>query len=108
MSNPLALKYKIILYVVAWIAALIATDPTFRLWALAYMFPLGLAAFINVHWGNDGGWGVYFASIGIYVVHGYFYFRSRTKFTTFLLLALLVALLLCDVSGCHKMYHPSH
>jgi hypothetical protein len=44
---------------VAWVAALFATNSNGGLWALAWMFPLGLAAFIDPHWGNSGGWGVF-------------------------------------------------
>lgn len=106
-DKPMPLKYKLILYVGAWIAALFATDPSGGFWTLVYMFPLGLAAFINVHWGNDGGWGVLAACVGVYVVHGFFYFRSRSKRSTLLLFAVLVVLLLCNISGCHKMF-PGH
>ena len=106
-SRAMAVKYKVAFYVAAWLAALFATDPSCSLWALAYMFPIGLAAFINVHWGNDGGWGVYAACVGIYLVHAYFYFRSREKRSTLLLLAVLVVLLVCNVSGCHNMF-PGH
>jgi hypothetical protein len=105
--GPIAVKYKIIFYVVAWLAALFATDPSGGFWALAYMFPLGLAAFINVHWGNDGGWGVFAACYVIYLVHAWFYFRSRSKRSTFLLFAVLAVLLLCNIPGCHKMF-PGH
>jgi hypothetical protein len=49
-SNPVRPKYKIISYIVAWLAALFATNPDGGLWALAWMFLLGLAAFINPHW----------------------------------------------------------
>ncbi|HXY60192.1 MAG TPA: hypothetical protein VEH26_01165 [Chthoniobacterales bacterium] len=50
------LFYKIIVYVAVWIAALLFTAP--GLWALAYMFPLGLIAVFDRHLANDGGWGV--------------------------------------------------
>lgn len=106
-SRPVAVKYKIIFYVVAWLAALVATDPSGTFLALIYMFPLGLAAFINVHWGNDGGWGVLAVCILVYLVHAWFYFRSRTQRSTLLWLALLVILLVGNVSGCHKMF-PGH
>ena len=106
-GTPMRQKYKIILYVGAWVLALFATNPSGGLWALAYMFPLGLAAFINVHWGNDGGWGVFAACVAIYLIHGYFYFRSRSKRSTVLLLSVLVVLLVCNISGCHKMF-PGH
>jgi hypothetical protein len=104
---PIQQRYKIAAYVAAWIAALFATNPNGGLWALAWMFPLGLAAFINRRWGNDGGWGVFAACVGVYVVHGYFYFRSRSVRSTVLLFALLVILFLCNISGCREML-PGH
>jgi hypothetical protein len=97
------LRYKIISYVVAWLVALFATNPNGGLWALAWMFPLGLAAFIDPHWGNNGGWGVFAACIGIYLVHAYFYFRSRNVRATLVLFGILVILLICNVSGCKAM-----
>lgn len=106
-SRPIAVKYKIIFYVVAWLAALVATDPSGTFLALVYMFPLGLAAFINRRWGNDGGWGVLAVCVAIYLVHAWFYFRSRSKRSTLVLLAVLVALLLCNISGCRSMF-PGH
>jgi hypothetical protein len=41
------LRYKIVIYVAAWLAALFATNPSGKYWPLAYMFPLGLAAFFS-------------------------------------------------------------
>ena len=41
-QNRFSLGYKIIAYVAAWAAALLATGP--GMWPLAYMFPLGLVA----------------------------------------------------------------
>jgi hypothetical protein len=67
------------------------------------MFPLGLAAFIDPHWGNGGGWRVFAACIGIYLVHAYLYFRSRSLRSTLVLFAILVILLICNVSGCKAM-----
>jgi hypothetical protein len=34
------------------------------------MFPLGLAAFIDRQWANNGGWGIFAACIAVYLVHG--------------------------------------
>ncbi len=76
-TKSVPLKYKIIAYFAAWLVALFATDPNGKFRPLVWMFPLGLAAF-NRRWGNDGGWGVLPACIAIYLVHGYFYFRSRS------------------------------
>jgi hypothetical protein len=104
-SKPVRPGYKIICYIVAWLVALFATNPDGSLWALAYMFPLGLAAFINPRWGNNGGWGVFGACIGIYLVHAYFYFRSRTLRSTLFLFGVLTVLLICNVSGCRAMIH---
>jgi len=54
-------------------------------------------------WGNNGGWGVFAACIGIYLVHAYFYFRSRNVRATLVLFGILVILLICNVSGCKAM-----
>ena len=97
------LKYKILLYAGGWLAALFATDPSGRLWPLAWMFPLGLAAFVRRQLANSGGWGVFGACIGIYVVHAYFYFRAKQLRTTWILSGVLVLLFLCNVAGCRAM-----
>ena len=96
-------KYKIVSYIAAWLGALFATHPDDGLWALAWMFPLGLAAFIIPHWANSGGWGVFGACVGFYLVHAYFFFRSRNVRSTLFLFGVLVALLTCNVSGCKAM-----
>jgi hypothetical protein len=102
-SNLVRPRYQIICYIVAWLVALFATNPNGGLWALAWMFPLGLAAFINPHWANSGGWGVFGACIGIYLVHAYFYFRSRNLRSTLFLFGVMTVLLTCNVSGCRAM-----
>jgi hypothetical protein len=104
LSEPsVRLKYKIICYAAAWLVALFGTNPNGGLWALAWMFPLGLAAFSNPHWGNSGGWGVFAVCLAVYLVHAWFYFRSRNARTTFLLFGILTILLICNVSGCRAM-----
>ena len=102
-SNHVRPGYKIALYAGAWVAALFATNPNGGLWALAWMFPLGLAAFFNRRWGNDGGWGVFGACIATYLVHAWFYFRSRSRRSTLLLLGALVVLFALNVPGCRAM-----
>jgi len=106
-GTRIPLSYKTIAYVVVWLAALLATDPSLNYWALAYLFPFGLAAFFNLRLGNDGGWFVYGPVVGIYVVHAIFYFRSKTTRSTAILFALLVILLVCNVSGCREQL-PKH
>jgi hypothetical protein len=91
---------KIALFALLWLAALFATDPTLKFWALAYLFPLGLAAFVNLRWGNDAGWFGLGFLYAIYIAHAMFYFRSKTTRSTILWLGLLVILLICNVSGC--------
>ena len=98
------LFYKIIVYVAVWIAALLLTAP--GLWALAYMFPLGLIAVFDRHLANDGGWGVLIGLYVVYIVHGYFYFRSKTTPRTVILFCVLIVLLTCNVAGCREMIHP--
>src|SRR5215471_21233622 len=102
-KQSVRLKYKIICYVVAWLAALFATNPNGGLWALAWMFPLGLAAFINRQWANAGSWGVFVGCIAVYLIHAWFYFRSRNLRTTLFLLAVLAILLVFNGSGCRAM-----
>src|SRR5262252_3860713 len=99
----IALKYKIIAYAVTWFVALFATNPNGKYWPFVYMFPLALAAFANQH---SGGWGLFATFIGIYLAQAYFYFRSRKVWSTPLLLGVLVALLICNVSGCRAMLFP--
>src|SRR4051794_14572149 len=99
--------YKVILYVAAWLVALIATDPTLKYLSLAYLFPLGLIAFFNLRLGNDGGWGLLGGSAAVYVIHAIFYFRSRKAASTIILFAILVGLLICNVAGCREQL-PRH
>ena len=102
-SRSVRSRYKIICYLVAWLVALFATNPDGGLWPLAWMFPIGLAAFINPHWANSGGWGVFGGCIGIYLVHAHFYFRSRTLRSTLFLFGVVIVLLICNVLGCRAM-----
>jgi uncharacterized membrane protein len=102
-SGQVRLLYKIIAYVATWIIALFLTAPGF--WPLAYIFPLGLIAVFNRHLANDGGWGVLIGLYVVYIVHGYFYFRSKTTRRTAILFGVLVVLLTCNVVGCREMIH---
>lgn len=92
-------------YVSAWIIALFVTNPNGKLWTLAWMFPLGLAEFVKHRSASGGGWGIFIACVAVYLVHGYFYFRSRSKRSTLLWFGVLVILLICNVSGCREMTH---
>jgi hypothetical protein len=71
------------------------------------MLPLGLVAMFNLHLANDGGWDVLIGCYVIYLVHGFFYFRSKTTARTAILYAVLVILLIGNVAGCHEMI-PAH
>jgi len=102
-AKSIRLRYKIIAYIVAWIVALLLTAP--GLWPLAYMFPLGLIAVFDRHLANDGGWGVFIGLYVVYIVHGYFYFRSKTTLRTAILYGVLVILLIGNVAGCREMIH---
>ena len=103
-KSPVRLIYKIIGYAAIWIVALLLTAP--GLWALAWMFPLGLVAVIDRHTANGGGWGVLIACYVVYLVHGFFYFRSKTTTRTVILYGVLVVLLIGNVAGCREMIHP--
>lgn len=102
-ANTIPLAYRIGFYVVAWLAALFATNPNGGLWAVAWMFPLGLAAFFNRQWANSGGWGIFLGCIAVYLIHAWFYFRSTNAGSTLVLFGVLAILLICNVSGCRAM-----
>jgi len=102
-TQSVRLRYKIVAYVVAWLAAFFATNPNGKYWPLVYMFPLGLASFFNRYWANTAGWGVSIGCIAAYLVHAWFYFRSRKLWSTLLLFGILTILLTCNVSGCRAM-----
>lgn len=97
------LRYKITIYVAAWLLALLATAP--GMWSLVYMFPLGLVAVYDRHLANDGGWGIFISCYVVYLVHAFFYFRSKTTTQTQILYAILIVLLIANVSGCRDMIH---
>src|SRR5260370_34547757 len=97
-GNPVRLLHKIIAYVAIWIVALALTAP--GLWALAWMFPLGLVAVIDHHTANAGGWGVLLGCYAVYLVHGFFYFPSKTTTPTVILYRDRVVLLSGNVAGC--------
>ncbi len=44
----------------------------------------------------------------VYLVHGYFYFRSKTVVRTALLYAILVILLIANVAGCRETMVIGH
>jgi peptidoglycan/LPS O-acetylase OafA/YrhL len=100
----MALKFKVMVYIGAWLAALVATDPTLGFWALAWMFPLGLYSFFFPEHHLGPAWALS-ATVGIYLVHAVFYFRARTTRSGLILAGVLVALLLCNVAGCRQLIH---
>ena len=102
-SNVIRLRYKIIAYVAVWVVAMLATAP--GLWPLAYMFPLGLVAVFDRHLANDGGWGIFIGCYVAYIVHAFFYFRSKTNGRTIILYAVLVLMLIGNIAGCRDMIH---
>ncbi len=101
--KQIQLTYKIIAYGAAWTVALLLTAP--GMWPLAYMFPLGLIAVFDRHLANDGGWGVLIGCYIVYLIHGFFYFCSKTTARTVILYAVLVILLIGNVAGCRDMIH---
>ena len=101
--GSIRLSYKIIAYVAIWIVALLLTAP--GLWPLAWMFPLGLVAVVDRHTANAGGWGVLIGCYAVYLVHGFFYFRSKTTTRMIILYGVLVVLLIGNVAGCRDMMH---
>ncbi len=104
-KNPFSLRSKVISYVATWFLALVATDPSFGFWSLAWMFLLGLYAFVFPAEMQHSGWGALIGGALIYIVHAFFYFRSRTRRSTILWYVVLVILLTCNVQGCRSMIH---
>lgn len=98
------MAYKIIAYVAAALAALVAMGLGSA--PLAYLFPLGLVAFFDLHLANDGGWGVLIGCYVVYLLHAFFYFRSKTTTQTQILYGILIIMLIANVSGCREMWHP--
>jgi hypothetical protein len=96
-KQSVRLGFKIICYVLVWLAALFATDPSGKYWTI------GFAAFLSRYWANTGGCGVFAGCVAVYLMHAWFYFRSRKLWSTLLLLGLLAILLVCNVSGCRTM-----
>lgn len=97
-----SLRTRVLLYAATWAAALLAVDP--RLWALVYLFPTGLFAFIRpgqiaAEWGLP----LLFFSWTIYIVHAVVFFRTRRRENVWVLYALLLMLLISNVAGCHQM-----
>lgn len=99
--STVSLRLRIILYAATWCAALLAIDP--RLWALVYMFPMGLFAYIPPGQGEALGLPLLFLGWAIYIVHAVSFFRARRCKTIWILYAVLLLLFVCNVGGCHQM-----
>jgi hypothetical protein len=103
-QSRVRLRYKILAYIATWTAALLLTGP--GIWSLAFLFPLCLVAVIDRHLANDGGWGVLIGCYVFYIVHAFFFFRSKTTLRTSIPYGILVILLIGNVAGCREMIHP--
>jgi hypothetical protein len=102
--TTVSIRARLILYVASWAAALLVID--LRLWALVYLFPAGLFAFFPSRF-IDEKWATPLLVLGwiIYIVHAVLFFRARARKTIWILYAVLLALFLCNVGGCHQMLH---
>ncbi len=98
-----SVRYRIVAYVLAWAGALFATDPSFKLWPVVYMFPLGIYAFFVPAHREHSGWFVLGGVTAAYLVQAIVYFRTRTTLTAVIMFLLLVAALTCNVAGCRAM-----
>ena len=96
-------RAKVITYVAVWLLAFIATDPSGKYALLVYMFPMGLARVLYPPALRGDGLVILIACYLIYVVHAILYFRARRVRWSYIWLAILVALLICNVSGCREM-----
>jgi hypothetical protein len=96
------------LLVCFWLDRGVCGDRSFvKILRLVLSVPDRLAAFINLRLGNDGRWWVLGTSTAIYLVHAWFYFRSKTFRRTLILFGLLVALLTVNVAECRAQL-PVH
>ena len=105
-SDRIGRRSKIIAYVAVWLVALFATDPSLGLWALAWMFPLGLFALIPPSWQELGGRFGWWAASRFYVDPRRFLFPRPRKSRDLFWFAILVLLLVGNVAGCRSMNHP--
>ena len=96
-------RAKVFAYAIAWVAALIATNPTASLFPLIYMFPMGLAHPVLPVGTRIDGDAILLGGYLIYIVHAVAFFRSRSKRVTWILFAVLALLLICNVGGCRAM-----
>ena len=103
--SPMKTRSKIISYVSAWLLALFAVEFNFGLWAVAWMFPLGIYAFFFPEHRQQTGSPVMIACVGIYVLHAILFFRTRQMRSTIVYFAILVLLLVANISGCRGMIH---
>jgi hypothetical protein len=96
-------RTKLITYVGVWLLALIVTNPSANYALLVYIFPMGLARVFYPPSLRGDGLVILIACYLIYVVHAVFYFRARRVRSSYIWLAILVALLICNVSACRDM-----
>jgi hypothetical protein len=96
-------RAKIITYVAVWLLALIATSPSGKYALLVYLFPMGLARAVYPPGMRGDGLVILVACYLAYVVHAVFYFRARSVRSSYIFLAVLIVLLICNVSGCREM-----
>ena len=100
---PVRPRVKISAYLVAWLLALFATNPSGALWSLAWMFPLGLVAVFYPPGLREQGWVGMLTCYAFYIIHGHFFFRTKTRRSIYLWYAALIVILICNVSGCRSM-----
>lgn len=109
LAGSTGLRFHTVLYGVTWLFAFYATDPSLQKLPLVLVFPVGLFAFLFSP-GITGGpkspgaaWMLLFVSWGIYLIHGFLFFRYRRANSTLLLYSILVFLLLWNITGCHRI-----
>ena len=101
-QSGLTRRAKIIAFVVAWLAAFIATNPSGSHAVFVYMFPMGLAAFFWPPALRGDGWIGMVSCYAAYVIQAIAYFRARGRWS-YVWLGVLIILLICNVAGCRDM-----
>lgn len=94
---------KIVAYLLAWIVAFVATQPSGALFPLIWMYPIGLFAVFYPPALRSASWAPLLIGYGIYIAHACFYFTSKPMRRTTFWFAVLVVLLVCNTGGCRSM-----
>jgi hypothetical protein len=100
--DEISLSRRLLLCAIAWVVALVVTAPDPRAIVLLPMFPMGLAALFGAKGVQPS-----FLILGWfpYLLHAVISLACSKRLWFYLLYAILIVALICNVAGCHKMLH---